>query len=251
MTGHASLETAIEAVRQGAYDYLRKPFVASDLLRVLDRGLTQRELALRNRQLLQELENLNQDLQHKVNVAHEELTAFINLGRRLEHADGALPVLADLLRACCQITTATSAAVFSQRDEGGFDCLLAEGEAAADLSTVQIGFDESVVALCARQGQAVIVDELRADGGLAQGPLALLGLRSAMALPLLYNGGQVVGVLVMFDPQIAFSERQANLVKVVALQAAEIVTSSLLRGPAAAGGEPEGFVGLEEILGPG
>lgn len=249
ITGYASLETAIEAVRRGAYDYLRKPFGASDLIRVLSRGLNQRELALRNRQLLQELESMNQDLQQKVNVAHEELTAFINLGRRLEQAEGALPVLADLLRACCQVTTASSAAVFAVRGDGGFGCLLAEGEAAGDLGGLQTGPGEALLARCARGEQVVIAGELRADREMAKGQLALLGLRSAMALPLQGSQG-IVGVIAMFDPVVGFGERQASLVKVIALQAAEIVAQAALRGPVRPAGQAE-FVGLEEILGPG
>ena len=37
MTGHAALDTAIQALQQGAYDYLRKPIDGLDLLATLDR----------------------------------------------------------------------------------------------------------------------------------------------------------------------------------------------------------------------
>ncbi len=44
LTGHASLDTAIEAVRHGAYDYLRKPIDSSELFVALERCLAKRQL---------------------------------------------------------------------------------------------------------------------------------------------------------------------------------------------------------------
>jgi DNA-binding NtrC family response regulator len=43
ITGDASVETAIEAMRLGAYDYLRKPLSIPELLVVLERALEERE----------------------------------------------------------------------------------------------------------------------------------------------------------------------------------------------------------------
>jgi DNA-binding NarL/FixJ family response regulator len=39
MTGYASIETAIRALRQGAVDYLQKPFGAEQLVAAIERGL--------------------------------------------------------------------------------------------------------------------------------------------------------------------------------------------------------------------
>ena len=51
ITAHASVETAIAAMRRGAYDYVAKPFKHEELLHVLANGLNQRRLADENRQL--------------------------------------------------------------------------------------------------------------------------------------------------------------------------------------------------------
>lgn len=45
MTGHGTIETAIEAMRQGAYHYLTKPLDLKELELVLDRALEKRKLA--------------------------------------------------------------------------------------------------------------------------------------------------------------------------------------------------------------
>jgi DNA-binding NtrC family response regulator len=41
MTGYGSVESAMEAMRRGARDYLQKPFEMGDLLRILDREASQ------------------------------------------------------------------------------------------------------------------------------------------------------------------------------------------------------------------
>ena len=55
MTAYASTDTAIEALRLGAADYLVKPFRADELLHVIDRVLDRQRLALENQQLKREL----------------------------------------------------------------------------------------------------------------------------------------------------------------------------------------------------
>jgi signal transduction histidine kinase len=56
LTGYASLDTAMQAVRYGAYDYLTKPLSdVSELLSVVQRGLDKRRLLINNRRLLNQL----------------------------------------------------------------------------------------------------------------------------------------------------------------------------------------------------
>ena len=57
MTGHASLETAVEALREGAYDYLVKPFNVEKLLSVLKRGIREQKLTRENARLNDELKH--------------------------------------------------------------------------------------------------------------------------------------------------------------------------------------------------
>lgn len=55
LTGHATVETAVEAMKGGAFDYLKKPFPPPDLLVVIERGLKHGELERENRRLRREL----------------------------------------------------------------------------------------------------------------------------------------------------------------------------------------------------
>ncbi|MEL3907408.1 MAG: sigma-54 dependent transcriptional regulator [Treponemataceae bacterium] len=55
LTGHGTIETAVDAMRLGAYDFLTKPLDLDHLLLLVKRALKNRELVLQHRQLEQEL----------------------------------------------------------------------------------------------------------------------------------------------------------------------------------------------------
>ncbi|MGL4986992.1 MAG: sigma-54-dependent transcriptional regulator [Treponemataceae bacterium] len=55
LTGHGSVDNAVDAMRNGAYDFLTKPLNLDRLLLVVKRALQTREITLNHRQLLDEL----------------------------------------------------------------------------------------------------------------------------------------------------------------------------------------------------
>jgi len=55
MTAYSSVDTAVAALRKGAYDYVTKPFVNEDLLQTVKNAVQQRELFHENRALRREL----------------------------------------------------------------------------------------------------------------------------------------------------------------------------------------------------
>jgi len=80
LTGYASLESAIKALREGAYDYLIKPCDVDELRAVVARGIERRQLGLQLKARMAELETanatireLNHDLQRRVDKATAQL----------------------------------------------------------------------------------------------------------------------------------------------------------------------------------
>ena len=57
ITGHATVESAVAAMRLGAYDYLSKPFKLDQVRLVVRRAVEQKRLADENRRLRQEVEH--------------------------------------------------------------------------------------------------------------------------------------------------------------------------------------------------
>ncbi len=51
ISGHGNVETAVQAIKQGAYDYIEKPFKADRLLLVLERAIEASRLKQENREL--------------------------------------------------------------------------------------------------------------------------------------------------------------------------------------------------------
>jgi signal transduction histidine kinase len=80
LTGYASLESAIKALREGAYDYLIKPCDVEELRATVARGIERRQLGTQLRLRLADLEeanatihDLNRDLQQRIDQATAEL----------------------------------------------------------------------------------------------------------------------------------------------------------------------------------
>lgn len=57
LTGHGSIDAAVDAMRHGAYDFLTKPLNLDQLNLIVKRALESREMALSHQQLKKEVEN--------------------------------------------------------------------------------------------------------------------------------------------------------------------------------------------------
>ncbi|MGY0216653.1 sigma-54-dependent transcriptional regulator [Endozoicomonadaceae bacterium StTr2] len=55
ITGHGDISMAVNAIRDGAYEFIEKPFTGKQLVSVIQRALERRHLVLENRALKQEL----------------------------------------------------------------------------------------------------------------------------------------------------------------------------------------------------
>jgi DNA-binding NtrC family response regulator len=62
MTGYPTIETSIEALRGGAYDYVVKPFKLNELKNAIDRALNEHRLRLEINELKERIKNLERDL---------------------------------------------------------------------------------------------------------------------------------------------------------------------------------------------
>ncbi len=79
MTAFGSMETAIEAVKDGAYDYISKPFRLEEILLMLERLIEKRGLQIENLQLRHQLEE-RFSLSSIIGRTQEMLEVFKKIG---------------------------------------------------------------------------------------------------------------------------------------------------------------------------
>ncbi len=88
VTAYASVESAIAALRQGAYDYLLKPFDIEELSLIVQRAISHRQLVLEKEQLLADLQERNVSLvaaHAEARQRAEALSAMLEASHRLAH----------------------------------------------------------------------------------------------------------------------------------------------------------------------
>ena len=74
LTGFASVESAIAALQEGAYDYLIKPCDIESMKHTIRRGVEHRRLMLAEQKARADLQQLNRDLEQRIDERTAELT---------------------------------------------------------------------------------------------------------------------------------------------------------------------------------
>jgi len=225
VTGFASLDTALTALRRGAYEYLCKPFTSEQLLQALRRGLERREVVLSNLRLAGELATLAQQLQAhraslegKVSEAETSLAAFTELPNKLSAAHepgGALQVLCET---AARLSGADLAALLAHRS-GVFQVAAACG-ACAGVEEGCVLPTSPLLAAAMAEGHPVLATDLLLGSAPTDDHLAALGLGGAVVLAV-RAASTTIGCLLCARRQPGgFSDETVSLLALIAAQAA-------------------------------
>ena len=140
MTGYASVQTAIDALRQGADDYVTKPFEdIAELPVMIEKRLRNRRLRAENRALLERLKRHEQELRERVERATWQLRSLYRVNIEIGADLGLEPRLQRIAESTATLMGARAAIVYlRQEDTGEYRAaaaygvaLAASGEAAA------------------------------------------------------------------------------------------------------------------------
>ena len=82
MTGYASLDTAIQAIRGGAYDYIQKPFKLEEMEVVISNACEKISLMRENRRLLQRLKEVREEANQLEEIRSGQLADILGLRRK-------------------------------------------------------------------------------------------------------------------------------------------------------------------------
>lgn len=161
MTSHASLDTAIEAIRRGAYDYLRKPFEDLEAVWVaVQRALERRSLSLKNRQLLSDLEQRNRELSASV----KRLTSLIEAGRAMS----AIHTLSELLDffielVVCELDVSRASLMLLNEKSRELRIAASRGISEELVQSVRVRLGEGISGWVAQKGKPILVKDVKDD----------------------------------------------------------------------------------------
>jgi DNA-binding NtrC family response regulator len=119
LTGRATVETAVEAMKNGAYDYLTKPYKLDELAIVVDRASEYSRLSVKSKLLEQEI--IRKESPVELIGASKLLQEIINLVRKVAPTDS--PVLIQGESGTGKELVANTLWRFSRRNEAPFIAL--------------------------------------------------------------------------------------------------------------------------------
>lgn len=195
LTGNASTLTAIEALREGAYDYVLKPFDLYEMDQTIRKALERRTLRAENRRIVSDLKDANEELRrHRdelktmVDEATRRIRTLYEIGQEITsslHLDHTLGLILDR---SLELTGATEGALFLP-GEGGADlcCRVRRG----------LDGDEAITPFThvLAELHGLTLGSRRAESGAVRLPDG--SARQALVVPFLREG-EVSGTVVVF-----------------------------------------------------
>ena len=237
VTGYASASTAIDALRQGAYDYVTKPFDLDDVHQIVERGVANRRLKSINRRLVEELRQKNeilqrheQELRERVRLATWQMTTLYEVGKEVSANLELAPRLALICAKAAELSGAPSAVVYLRNAET--ERLHLDAASGVEIPDGDDGpshflQDESALGISPSDPRPV-----RRVVGADGAPLELPSLpgqtvRSMLAVPMVTEA-QTLGVMVILNKPGGFTTDDESFLAQFASQVAIAVRNSQL-----------------------
>lgn len=209
MTGFGTVETAIEAMKKGAYDYILKPFNVEEVIHIVHRGLETQRLISENIRL-------------------REIVSLQELSLELQATLSLKEVIDSTLAKCIANAGCALAALFL-RDEktGAFDegGVLVHPDAPPGASPGQLNFGAIIEEFEARHF-VLVHGQLNAEKYLLSAPKNLVSL---MCIPLVVRT-KYIGILALYSYiyDVRFTEGQRKMFSMLGSRTAAAIDNAML-----------------------
>lgn len=226
ITAYASMETAIESMRKGAYDYVVKPFDMNKLIAIIKRGLERQRLSEENRRLLYDLKEKSESLSKKV----RELFVLTEISREMSSTLDPENLLNLIVgRATEVIGAKRGSLMLIDPDSGDLSVKVAKGwdRRIAQKNRVKVG--QGVAGWVAKEGKPLLNVDLARDPRFKRQVGQRYESESFLCVPLIDKNG-VIGVLNVNEKvsEGMFNEDDLELLSILANQAATTIENANL-----------------------
>ncbi|MCD6552517.1 MAG: response regulator [Anaerolineae bacterium] len=187
MTFHGSEETAVQAFRLGARDYVIKPYDTQEMLESIERALTEVRLRAERDRLTQNIMRVNRQLERRV----KELSILYSIGKSVTTLLDQEKVLNRIVEAAVYVTGAEEGTLMLvDKDSGELYMRAARGLGEKYARGFRLRVEDSIAGQVVRTGQPFL------ESGDAQRLKVKTGylVKSLMYVPL-KAGQEVIGVL--------------------------------------------------------
>jgi signal transduction histidine kinase/DNA-binding response OmpR family regulator len=207
MTFHGSEETAVNAFRLGARDYIIKPFTVEEMTEAIDRALAEARLRRERDELTRHLLQANRQLEQHV----KELRILYGLGRSVTSLLDLELVLNRVVEAAVYLTGAEEGSLMLIDEEGG-DLYMraARGVGEKHARGFRVRVEDSIAGRVLRTGEPISLGGTEEDDSYKVKTDYFV--KALLNVPLKV-GGEVIGVLAVNnrDAARAFSSRHLRM----------------------------------------
>jgi len=187
MTFHGSEETAVQALRLGAKDYIIKPFDTDEMLEAIDRALEELRLREERDKLNRQLVQTNRQLERRV----QELSILVSIGKSVTALLDPEKVLNRIVEASVYVTNAEEGALLLIDKESGNLYLRAARNLGEQYARgFRIKVDDSIAGQVVKTGEPFMESGDQASLKVKTGYL----VKSLIYVPL-KTGNKVIGVM--------------------------------------------------------
>jgi len=163
-TGYGSLETAQEALRIGAYDYITKPFDIEKLAFTVARAYSFRRLALENKELLRRLENDKIELEKRVRETTRDLALIYQVGRDISSSLELADVLVYLVeRISTILDLETCAILLYDKEADELKIKAARGLSRQDIAQTRLKAGEYISGWVLKERKPILIEDVNQD----------------------------------------------------------------------------------------
>ncbi len=225
LTGFGSLESALEAINQGVYDYLLKPVEYPQLELVIRRGLEKRRLGRAKSFLLTELREKNQELQARLN----EINALYEAGKSLGSTINIDELLSNITSLATNVLQARKGSIMLLDDNRKhLTIAAARGLDEEVIRTTRLPIGSSIAGYVAESGEPLFISDVEKDPRFRrENREERYGHASLLSVPLMVKT-RVIGVVNIAHKQSGgeFGEYDLKLLTTFATQAAVAIDNA-------------------------